>query len=148
MIGRTLGLYLASRFTKSVALVFFTIFALIYMVDFVELLRRTSDIPNVGAPLVAGLSLLRTPSVSEQILPFSVLFGAMASFITLTRKLELVVARAAGVSVWQFLAPPILAALAIGLFAVGVYNPLSATMKQQADIIETRIFKSRMLYSD
>lgn len=148
MIGRTLGLYLGSRFAKSVALVFFTIFGLIYMVDFVELLRRTGDSPEAGAPLVAWLSLLRTPSVSEQILPFAVLFGAMASFITLTRKLELVVARAAGVSVWQFLAPPILAAVAIGIFAVGIYNPLSAAMKQQADVIETRLFKSRLLFSD
>ncbi|WP_374547244.1 LPS export ABC transporter permease LptG [Rhodoblastus sp.] len=145
MIGPTLGLYFGSRFVKSVAVVFFTIFALIYMVDFVEMLRRTGDNPNASATLVAWLSLLHTPAVSEQILPFAVLFGAMASFITLTRKLELVVARAAGVSVWQFLTPPILAALAIGVLAVAVYNPLSAMMKQQADQIETGVFKSKFL---
>ena len=76
MIGRTLGLYLGSRFVKSVAAVFFTIFALIYMVDFVEMLRRTGDNPNASALLVAMLSLLHTPTISEQILPFAVLFGA------------------------------------------------------------------------
>jgi lipopolysaccharide export system permease protein len=145
MIGRTLGFYFGSRFVKSVAVVFFTIFGLIYMVDFVEMLRRTADIPNVNAIMVAWLSLLHTPTISEQILPFAVLFGAMASFITLTRKLELVVARAAGVSVWQFLTPPIVAALAIGLLAAGVYNPLSATMKQRADEIETGVFKNKYL---
>ncbi len=112
MIGRTLGLYLGSRFVKSVAVVFFTIFGLIYMVDFVEMLRRAGDNPNASAAMIAGLSLLRTPAVSEQVLPFAVLFGAMFAFINLTRKLELVVARAAGVSVWQFLTPPLLAALA------------------------------------
>src|SRR5271157_2694676 len=144
MIGKTLGLYLGSRFVKSVAVVFFTIFGLIYMVDFVEMLRRASDIPNAGAGLVALLSLLRTPAVSEQVMPFAVLFGAMASFINLTRKLELVVARAAGVSVWQFLTPPLLGALAIGLFAIGIYNPVSALMRQRADLIETDIFKSRL----
>ncbi len=148
MIGRTLGLYLGSRFIKSVAVVFFTIFGLIYMVDFVEMLRRTSDIPNASAALVAGLSLLRTPAVSEQVLPFAVLFGAMAAFINLTRKLELVVARAAGVSVWQFLTPPLLAALAIGLFAIGVYNPMSALARQKADDIETFLFKSRLAQND
>jgi lipopolysaccharide export system permease protein len=147
MIGRTLGLYLGSRFVKSVAGVFFTIFALIYMVDFVEMLRRTGDNPNASAFLVAMLSLLHTPTISEQILPFAVLFGAMASFITLTRRLELVVARAAGVSVWQFLTPPIVAALAIGMLAVGVYNPASALMKQRADEIETGLFKSKYLVS-
>jgi lipopolysaccharide export system permease protein len=144
MIGRTLGLYIGSRFVKSVAVVFFTIFGLIYMVDFVEMLRRTGDNPNAGAGLVALLSLLRTPAVSEQVLPFAVLFGAMAAFINLTRKLELVVARAAGVSVWQFLTPPIVAALGIGLLAIGVYNPVSALMHQRADFIETEIFKSKL----
>jgi len=144
MIGRTLGLYLGSRFVKSVAVVFFTIFGLIYMVDFVEMLRRAGDNPNASAAMIAGLSLLRTPAVSEQVLPFAVLFGAMFAFINLTRKLELVVARAAGVSVWQFLTPPLLAALMIGLFAIGVYNPVSAMMRQRADSIETDVFKSRL----
>jgi lipopolysaccharide export system permease protein len=148
MIGRTLGLYLGSRFIKSVGLVFFTIFGLIYMVDFVEMLRRAGDKPNASALLIAWLSFLRTPAVSEQILPFAVLFGAMAAFINLTRKLELVVARAAGVSVWQFLTPPLVAALGVGLFAVGVYNPASALMRQQADTIETEIFQSRISLGD
>jgi lipopolysaccharide export system permease protein len=148
MIGRTLGLYLGSRFVKSVAVVFFTIFGLIYMVDFVEMLRRAGDNPNASALMIAGLSLLRTPAVSEQVLPFAVLFGAMFAFINLTRKLELVVARAAGVSVWQFLTPPLLAALGIGLLAIGVYNPASALMRQRADSIETDVFKSRLAGRD
>ena len=38
---------------------------------------------------------LRTPSVAEQVLPFAVLFGSMATLLQLSRKLELVVARAA-----------------------------------------------------
>jgi lipopolysaccharide export system permease protein len=145
MIGPTLGLYFGTRFLKSVAVVFFTIFGLIYMVDFVEMLRRAGDNPNASAALVALLSLLRAPAVSEQILPFAVLFGAMTAFINLTRKLELVVARAAGVSVWQFLTPPLLAALGVGLFAIAVYNPASALMRQRADAMETDIFKSRAL---
>jgi lipopolysaccharide export system permease protein len=145
MLGTTLALYFGSRFVKSVGVVFFTIFGLIYMVDFVEMLRRTGDIPGVSAAFVAFLSLLHTPTIAEQILPFAVLFGAMASFITLTRKLELVVARAAGVSVWQFLMPPLLAAVLIGVFAIGVYNPASALMKQRADEIETGLFKSKFL---
>jgi lipopolysaccharide export system permease protein len=148
MIGRTLGLYIGLRFVKSVAVVFFTIFGLIYMVDFVEMLRRAGDNPNASAGLVAALSFLRTPAVSEQVLPFAVLFGAMAAFINLTRKLELVVARAAGVSVWQFLTPPLLGALAIGLLAIGIYNPVSALMRQRADAIETNIFKSKLNVND
>ncbi len=140
MIGFTLGRYLSSRFLRMILAVFGTIFSLIYVIDFVELLRRTGNIAGVSASTVAYLSFLRTPAVSEQILPFCVLFGSMAVFLNLTRGLELLVARAAGVSVWQFLVPPMMIAILIGIASVTLYNPVSAAMKQQADTIELTIF--------
>ena len=140
MIGLTLGRYLSSRFFRMILAVFSTIFSLVFVIDFVELLRRTGNIAGVTTSSVAFLSFLRTPSVSEQVLPFCVLFGSMAVFLNLTRKLELLVARASGVSVWQFLAPPIFIALLIGIFSVAVLNPLSAIMKQRADRIELGLF--------
>jgi lipopolysaccharide export system permease protein len=73
-------------------------------------------------------------------LPFAVLFGAMIAFLNLSRKLELVVARAAGVSVWQFMTPPILVVFVIGIVSVTLYNPASAYFKQQADAIEAKLF--------
>ncbi|WP_158808252.1 LPS export ABC transporter permease LptG [Beijerinckia sp. L45] len=140
MIGFTLGRYLSSRFFNMIVAVFATIFSLVYVIDFVELLRRTGNIPGITASSVAYLSLLRTPAVSEQVLPFCVLFGSMTVFLNLTRKLELLVARAAGVSVWQFLGPPLLIAVLIGVGSVMILNPISAAMKQQADKIELVIF--------
>lgn len=140
MVGFTLARYLTSRFLTNVGGVFGSLFLLIYLLDVVELLRRSSDARGATASLMAFLSLLRVPSVAEQMLPFAVLFGSMFAFLNLTRKLELVVARAAGVSVWQFLAPPVLVAAILGLVAVTIYNPLSAVFKQRADRLETRIF--------
>ena len=48
-------------------------------------------------------------------MPFSVLVGAMSCYLNLSRRLELVIARAAGVSAWQFIAPAIVIALLIGI---------------------------------
>ena len=143
MIGWTLGRYLFIRFLKSVLGVFATIVALIYLVDLVEMLRRASTLPNATALLVTWLCFLRVPSISEQVLPFAVLGGAMLAFVGLTRRLELVVARAAGVSVWQFLLPPVLAVGLIGIISTTIYNPLSAIMKDGADQIETDLFGRR-----
>ncbi|MDX7950934.1 LPS export ABC transporter permease LptG [Lichenihabitans sp. Uapishka_5] len=140
MVGFTLARYLSTRFLSTVMGVFGTMFALIYLIDFVELFRRSGDTKGATAQLVALLSLLRVPAVAEQMLPFAVLFGAMFAFLNLTRKLELIVARAAGVSVWQFLLPPVAVALALGLFAVTVYNPMSAIFKQRADRLEVKLF--------
>ncbi len=140
MIGSTLGRYLSSRFFRMIVAVFATIFSLVFVIDFVELLRRTGNIAGVTTSSVAFLSLLRTPAVSEQVLPFCVLFGSMAVFLNLTRKLELLVARASGISVWQFLGPPVLIAVVIGISSVTLLNPLSAAMKQRADRLEATIF--------
>ncbi len=143
MIGRTFSLYLAGRFARTVLAAFGFVFALIYAVDLVEMLRRSGDAPKATAPLLAALSFLRTPAVAEQALPFAVLFGSMIAFLNLSRKLELVVARAAGVSVWQILAPPLLVILLLGAVSVGIYNPASSWMKQRSDAIETSVFGGR-----
>jgi len=140
MIGLTLTRYLALRFLKVIFAIFAAIFCLMFVIYFVELLRRSGDAPQVGAGTVALMTIMRVPATAETILPFAVLFGAMATFVELTRKLELIVARAAGVSVWQFLAPSVLAAFAIGVLSITIYNPLSAVMKQRSDQMEMEIF--------
>ncbi len=140
MIGRTLSLYLAARFARTVLAVFLFVFLLIYTVDVVEMLRRSGDTPKATGLLMAGLSFLRTPTVAEQALPFAVLFGAMITFLNLSRKMELVVARAAGVSVWQILAAPVIVISLIGGLSLVAYNPASTWMKDRADEIETAVF--------
>ncbi len=142
-MGRTLSLYLAGRFARTVIAVFAGVFALIYVVDLVEMLRRSGDAPKATGLLMAALSFLRTPTVAEQALPFAVLFGSMIAFLNLSRKLELVVARAAGVSVWQILTPPLFVIAALGVLSVVAYNPASAWMKQRADGVENEIFGGR-----
>ncbi|VFU10733.1 Permease YjgP/YjgQ family protein [Methylocella tundrae] len=140
MIGWTLGRYFSARFLTLIMAVFLTVCGMIFVVDFVEMLRRTNDMVGASTRSVAVLSLLRAPSASEQLMPFCVLCGAMAAFLDLTRKLELLVARAVGVSVWGFLVPPVAIAIIIGVGSVTLFNPVSAMMKQRADRIETQIF--------
>jgi lipopolysaccharide export system permease protein len=140
MIGRTLSFYLADRFARAVIAAFLSVFVLIYAVDLVELLRRSGDSPRATGILMAALSFLRTPTFAEQALPFAVLFGSMIAFLNLSRKMELVVARAAGVSVWQFLTPPLVVIVLIGVGSVAAYNPLSTWMRQRADEIESTVF--------
>lgn len=140
LIGLTLARYLAVGFMRTIFAVFGTMALLIYLIDFVELLRRSGDAPAATTAMMGFLSLLRVPAIAEQILPFAILLGAMFAFLNLTRKLELIVARASGVSVWQFLVPPMAVALAIGLFGTTVYSPVAAVLNERAARLETRLF--------
>lgn len=141
VIGGTLGLYFARRFIAATLLVFATVFVLIYMLDFVELMRRAGDAAGTSTGTMAKLALFRTPSTAERIIPFGFLFGAMASFIGLSRRLELVVARAAGISAWQFLTPALLVALLTGILVTTAFNPLASQLKDQASAMEAHIFR-------
>src|SRR5271170_6291632 len=98
MITGTLSRYFGMRFLTSVIGSFIGVVALAAMIDYVELMRRGADWPNATAVLLAKISLLRVPQLTERIMPFAVLVGAMSCYLTLSRRLELVVARAAGVS--------------------------------------------------
>ncbi|MGO4336698.1 LPS export ABC transporter permease LptG [Labrys sp. KB_33_2] len=144
----TLGRYLSKRFLIAIFGVLAFLFVMIFLLDFAETSRRASDLPHVSVGSIATLSLLRTPSIIEQTLPFVFLFGAIICFVNLSLRLELVVMRAAGLSVWQFLAPPIICAILLGLLAAMAFNPLSAALKTRSDVLDTRVFGSRQVRDD
>jgi lipopolysaccharide export system permease protein len=143
MLGSTLARYFGMRFLGAAASVFGGIFLLVVLVDYVEMTRQASNVPNASALLVAQISLFRVPQVTERIIPFAVLIGAMVCYLTLSRRLELVVARAAGISAWQFIAPAILVALVIGAGATMIYNPMSSTLREYSKRLEADLFGDR-----
>ena len=143
MISRKISIYLTERFFTAIMVVFLTCISLILLVDFVELLRRTANVQEATTFRVFELSILRLPAFTEQLFPFAVLFGTMAALLRLSQRLELVVVRAAGFSVWQFLAPALFVAFSLGLFGTFVYNPLAAKARENADRIESLIFGRR-----
>ena len=140
IIGGKIARYFGLNFLSTVLLVFGGIFLLVTLLDYIELMRRASDVPNVSALLVAKTSLFRVPQVTERILPFCVLIGAMSCYLNFSRRLELVVARAAGMSAWQFVAPAVIVAFLIGVFATTVYNPVSAVLQEQSKRYEGELF--------
>ncbi len=136
----TFSLYLARHFLKNLLFVFVLFVFLIVAVDMIELSRDLASTPDAGLLDILSIAALRAPSFAENILPFATLFGAAGSLILLNRRLELVVARASGVSVWQFLAPIIIAAAITGLFASLVYNPLSLAGVSASRLAEAQTF--------
>lgn len=140
ILGGTLARYFGMRFLSAVLLVFFGIFGLVALLDYIELMRRASDIPNVSAILVAKTSLFRVPQVTERIMPFCVLIGAMSCYLNLSRRLELVVARSAGMSAWQFVSPALVVAFLFGAVATTIYNPLSAILQERSKRFESELF--------
>lgn len=129
--------YIARQFMISIGLVLAILTGIIVLFDAVELVRRSygHDMPF---SIVIQMVLLKLPSILQEVIPFTVLIGGMLCFARLTRSLELVVARSAGLSAWQFLSPAVLSALAIGIFITTIFNPMAAIMLSGYEKLEAR----------
>jgi lipopolysaccharide export system permease protein len=133
VLGRTLG---------SVGAALAVISAVILLVQFVDLSRSVGVRTDVTAGDIFGLTLLKSPSVIQVLLPFVFLFGGMGAFVGLNRKSELVAMRAAGVSAWRFILPAAGAAFLAGMLAVAALNPISAGLSARFEADRAKIMEN------
>lgn len=142
--------YVGRRFLLMVGATFALCAMLIFMIDIVELLRQAGKYGRVPTADIAWMALLRLPAYTEILLPFCVLAGSIGALLLLGRKSELIVMRAAGMSVWQFLTPGLIVACAIGVFAAAAYSPLAAWTRAESERLFAEAFgrEATVLKSD
>lgn len=136
MMTSILGRYFFRRYAMTTMWFVLGVTGIIFLADFSETARRFSELDGYSVMGAVYLTSLRVPQILMQTVPFIVLFGGMTVLIALNRKYELVVTRAAGISVWQFMTPFLTGAFLVGLATVLVLNPLSAWGQRQALTLE------------
>ena len=119
--------------------------ALIFIIDFIETSSLRGNVSDFTLLDGLFLTLLRVPLVLQQTLPFILLLGGMTVMITLNRRQELVVTRAAGISVWQFIMPFVTGAVIFGLAALFVLNPIAAAGSKRATEIANGLRASKQM---
>ena len=137
----TLSIYISRLFAVAVLVMLLALTGLVSLFDFIELLRRSASRPEATFGMVSQIGALRLPFIAMQILPFAVLLGGILCFWRLTRSSELIVARAAGVSAWEFLTAPTLVALFFGIVATAVFSPISSVMLARAESIDNVVLR-------
>lgn len=134
----TLSLYVARHFLQVILTALGGLMAVVILFDIAELVRRMAGKATGGMGAVFEMALLKSPEMMARILPFAVLIGGMAALARLSRTSELVAARAAGVSMGQFLRPAWLLAFGLGVLYLAVLNPISASMLERFERLEAR----------
>ena len=120
----------------------FALSGLVAMFDFIELLRRSATKPDATFTLVSEIAALRLPYIAMQILPFAVLLGGILCFWRLTRSSELIVARAAGISAWEFLPRRRYARWSWAGWRPCVVSPLSSVMLARAEALDNAYLRA------
>lgn len=132
----TLSVYISRQFLASALAMLAALSGLVALFDFIELLRRSASKPDATFGIVIEIAALRLPYIAIQILPFAILLGGILCFWRLTRSSELIVARAAGISAWEFLTAPTLCACLLGAIATAAISPLSSAMLGRAEAMD------------
>lgn len=138
-LSLTLSLYIARQFALAFVTVLAVILGVILLFDVIELIRRAAGRAEIDFWLLLGMALLKLPQMMHTILPFAVMIGAMVCFWRLTRTHELVVARSAGISAWQFLTPVLATVLVVGVVEITAFNPLAAAMYARFDKLQGQV---------
>jgi lipopolysaccharide export system permease protein len=142
-ISTILSGYIARQFIAAFVTVLLVILGIILLFDVIELIRRAAGRPEVGMGAILTMAAFKLPQMAHTVLPFAVMIGSMVCFWRLTRTHELVVARAAGVSAWQFLAPVLAVVVVMGVFEVTAFNPLAAALYSRYERLQDELINSR-----
>lgn len=137
----TISWYFGRHFATAVLAMAAGLTGLVALFDFLELLRESATAPHASFGIIVEIEALRLPWSLMQIMPFAVLLGGIYAFWRLARSSELVVARAAGISAWQFLATPVFAACLLGGLCTTAVSPLSALMYGRAEQLDNAYLK-------
>lgn len=121
-----LGRYLMSRTLGGVIVALIGVLVSILLIDLVEQMRSVGTRVDLSLVQALYFTLLKTPMLIEQTLPFVMLAGTMMAMIGLNRTSELISLRAAGVSAWRFLTPAAFVGAVLGVIVITTINPLGA----------------------
>lgn len=138
----TLSRYIGARFLQTLGWAALAVAALIVLVNVIELLRANED-GRASFLQLLSIAALKMPAVALTAAPFILMLSTLACFARLARSSELVVTRAAGVSVWALIAPVLVASVLLGGAAFSVLNPLAAGATLRAEALEARHLKGR-----
>jgi len=142
-LSRTLSAYIGRQFLFWFVVTLGALLSIVLLLDTVELLRRAANKPAASFQVVVGMGLLKLPEIGQEVIPFVILFGGMYTFWRMTRSQELVVARASGISAWQFMAPVLLAAVILGILQTTVLNPIFSAMLTRYEQMENRYLRGQ-----
>ena len=135
MIFNTYKKYILSLFSKTlveITLIFFSLILILNLFEEINFLKSE----NVGSYYPIFLSLLNTPSIIFDILPFIFLISTLLFFIKLINKNELSIFKYTGITNNQVLRIIVFFSFIIGLFLIFGFYTFSSKLKSQYLLIK------------
>ncbi len=132
--------YLAVQYLGPLVVAMVLVQGVVLLADVVTLMKDAGGREGVGFRDVLTLALLKQPNMVSKVLPSTVLVAAMYSLWRLNRHNELVIMRAAGLTIWRLMLPVMAVSLLAGVVTVAAVNPFAAATFRDYDQLHKRLF--------
>ena len=143
---RKLDFYLLKRFSKNFFMFFLILISIIFLIEFVELLRRTSENANIqSVHQVLYLSALKLSGSVIHVLPFVIFITTMYTSWRFNRNREMVIIQNIGINSFKILYPFVFFSLLLGVFYIFILNPFLSYGVNSYEKIEQQLFRGKLM---
>ena len=145
IFGRKLDRYLLIKFIKNFIYFISISLLIVFLVEFVELLRRTSENPNIPSIFyVIYLALLKITESIAYIIPISVFVTTMMTCRTLNKYREMVIIQNTGLHSFRILYPFVFFIILFCAIYFIILNPLFSHATNSYQKIEQEVFRGKL----
>ena len=134
-----LSRYINKQLIGNFFMVFFAILSVILLFESIEALRKISGHDGISLWFAAQLAITRMSKTTEIVIPFVMMVASMITFWRLSKNNEFVIIRSAGVSMFGFLWPMVIAVFIIGILNVTVLNPITSKLYELHEVLDYRL---------
>tara|TARA_B100001123_G_scaffold433673_1_gene558855 strand:+ start:521 stop:1642 length:1122 start_codon:yes stop_codon:yes gene_type:complete len=145
IFSRKLEQHLFKKFLKIFFLCITACLLIIFLVEFVELLRRTSENPNVSSVFyVVYLSFFKITESISYIIPISFFVTTMMTCRTFNKHREMVIMQNAGLHSFRILYPFMFFTIIFCIIYFTFLNPIFSNATNSYQKIEQEIFRGKL----
>ena len=134
-----LSRYITKQLISNFLMVFFAILSIILMFEGIEALRKIAGHDDISLWFALQLAITRMSKTTEIVIPFVMMVAAMITFWRLSTNNEFVIIRSAGVSMFGFLWPLMIAVFIIGIINVTALNPITSKLYELHEVLDYRL---------
>ena len=137
-----ISFYIAKKFSMNLLMTLLLVSLIVFLFDVMETFKISYN-HDVTIFFIMKMAMLTNYNHINVALPFIVLLATMATYMQLTKCMELIIIKVSGLSVWKFALPAVLTSFIFGVLVVAIVNPIGTLMSKKYSYLKKEVFNIR-----
>ena len=145
IFNKKLEKYLLKKFIRNFILFFFIVLFVVFLIEFVELLRRTSENPEISSIFyILYLAILKITESVSFIIPISFIVTTMITCSIFNKHREMIIIQNSGLNSFKILYPFIVFSIIFSILYITFLNPFFSYTTNLYQKAEQEMFRGKL----